>query len=69
MFRQYEQVFRESVERPEEFWGKAARDIQWYRGPQKVLDDSNPPFYRWFTGGELNTCYNALDYHVASGRG
>ena len=69
MFRQYDQVFRESVERPEEFWGRAARDIQWYRGPQKVLDDSHPPLYRWFTGGELNTCYNALDYHVAAGRG
>jgi propionyl-CoA synthetase len=69
MSLKYEQIFRESIERPEEFWGKAAQDIQWYRGVQKVLDDSNPPLYRWFAGGELNTCYNALDYHVASGRG
>jgi propionyl-CoA synthetase len=34
-----------------------------------VLDDSNKPFYRWFTGGMVNTCYNALDYHVENGRG
>lgn len=65
---QFDKIFRKSIEHPEEFWGEAARDIQWYRGYQKVLDDSNPPFYRWFADGELNTCYNALDFHVANGR-
>ena len=64
----YERAFRESVEHPEEFWGEAAKDIKWYRDYDGVLDYSSPPFYRWFTGGELNTCYNALDYHVESGR-
>jgi propionyl-CoA synthetase len=65
---QYDRIFRKSIEHPEEFWREAAKDIQWYRDYSRVLDDSNPPFYRWFTGGEINTCYNALDYHIASGR-
>jgi propionyl-CoA synthetase len=64
----YQKIFHESIEQAEEFWGEAAQDVQWYRDFTKVLDDANPPFYRWFPGGELNTCYNALDYHVASGR-
>ena len=41
----------------------------WSRQFEKVLDDSNLPFYRWFVGGEINTCYNALDIHVENGRG
>jgi propionyl-CoA synthetase len=65
---QYDRIFRKSLEHPEEFWREAAKDIQWYTDYSRVLDDSNPPFYRWFTGGEINTCYNALDYHIASGR-
>lgn len=64
----YEEVFKKSIEDPEGFWGKAAEDISWHKKWNKVLDDSNKPFYRWFTGGELNTCYNALDRHVESGR-
>jgi len=51
------------------FWGEAARAIDWYREPTVILDSSNPPFYRWFPDGELNTCYNALDRHVRDGRG
>jgi propionyl-CoA synthetase len=51
-----------------ERWRKAAEDIHWYEAPQQVLDDSNPPFYRWFPDGVTNACYNALDYHVARGR-
>src|SRR5262249_18472502 len=43
--------------------------VYWYKKWEKVLDDSRQPFYRWFTGGELNTCYNALDLHVEKGRG
>jgi len=65
---EYEITFQKSIERAEDFWAEAARDIQWYREYSRVLDDSNPPFYRWFPDGEINTCYNALDYHVASGR-
>jgi propionyl-CoA synthetase len=64
----YAEMYRRSIEDPEGFWGEAAGDIQWAKKWEKVLDDSNKPFYRWFVGGELNTCYNALDYHVENGR-
>jgi propionyl-CoA synthetase len=50
-------------------WQQAAQDIFWYRSPNVVLDDTNPPFYRWFPDGVTNACYNALDIHVAQGRG
>ena len=64
----YEEIYARSMEDPEGFWGDAAADIDWYRPWDKVLDDSNKPFYRWFAGGELNTCYNAVDRHVENGR-
>ncbi len=62
-------VFSNSIDNPEEFWAEAAADIDWYEKWDKVLDSSNPPFYRWFTGGKMNTCYNAIDRHVENGRG
>ncbi|TAN44490.1 MAG: propionyl-CoA synthetase [Nitrospirae bacterium] len=65
----YDEVFQRSIDDPEGFWAEAAEGITWYKKWEKVLDDSNPPFYRWFKGGELNTCYNALDRHVEGGRG
>ena len=65
----YMQIHRRSIENPTEFWGEAAEGIDWESRWDKVLDDSNAPLYRWFPGGRLNTCYNALDRHVASGRG
>src|SRR6516164_3163226 len=65
----YTDAFRRSMSDPEGFWGEAAKAIDWYREPGAVLDRSNPPFYRWFTGGSLNTCFNALDRHVEAGRG
>lgn len=64
----YQEIYARSMSDPEGFWAEAARDIDWYKPWDKVLDDSNKPFYRWFVGGELNTCYNALDRHVESGR-
>ncbi len=64
----YEEIYTRSMEDPEGFWGEAAADIVWTKPWDKVLDDSNKPFYHWFAGGELNTCYNALDRHVDSGR-
>ncbi len=64
----YEEVFQRSIKDPAAFWGEAAGSIDWYRKWDKVLDDSNRPFYRWFTGGEMNTCYNTLDRHVNDGR-
>jgi len=50
-------------------WMHVADTIHWYRAPQTLIDDSQPPFYRWFPDGETNACYNALDLHVAEGRG
>ncbi|TDG11905.1 propionyl-CoA synthetase [Seongchinamella unica] len=50
-------------------WQQAAQDIHWYQAPECVLDDSNPPFYRWFADGTTNACYNALDLQVEEGRG
>ncbi len=64
----FDEVFQRSVDNPEEFWAEAAKDITWYKKPEKGLDDSNPPFYKWFVGGKMNTCYNAVDRHVESGR-
>ena len=65
----YQDIYTRSLEDPEGFWAEAAKDIDWYKPAEKILDDSNIPFYRWFQGGELNTCYNALDRHVENGRG
>ena len=65
----YDEVYARSLERPEEFWAAAAEAIHWERRWDRVFDDSRPPFYRWFTGGVLNTCYNAVDLHVDRGRG
>jgi propionyl-CoA synthetase len=65
----YAEAFHRSLADPEGFWGEAARGIDWYTAPAQVLDASNPPFYRWFVGGVLNTCFNALDRHVRDGRG
>jgi len=58
----------EAIRSPESFWGRAAESIEWHRRWDRVLDRSNAPFYRWFSGGELNTCYNAIDRHVEHGR-
>jgi propionyl-CoA synthetase len=64
----YQQAFEASISDPEAFWGEAAKDIDWIIPPTKVLDDSQPPFYKWFPGATMNTCYNALDRHVEGGR-
>ncbi|HEX9032951.1 MAG TPA: propionyl-CoA synthetase [Streptosporangiaceae bacterium] len=65
----YVQEFSRSMADPRGFWGDAARLIDWYGEPEVVLDDARPPFYRWFAGGTMNTCFNALDRHVRDGRG
>ena len=69
MSGRYAEVHARSLSDPESFWAEAAEAIHWTKRWERVLDDSNPPSYRWFAGGELNTCYNALDLHVESGRG
>ncbi len=65
----FEEVYRRSIADPEGFWAEAAEQIDWSRRWDKVLDQSRPPFYRWFTGGRLNTCYNCLDRHIEAGHG
>ncbi|MCW2937382.1 MAG: acetyl-coenzyme synthetase [Actinomycetia bacterium] len=65
----YATAYERSITDPTRFWGLAARDLRWLTPPDRVLDDGAPPFYRWFTGGELNTCDNALDRHIDEGRG
>jgi propionyl-CoA synthetase len=64
----YEELFQRSIKDPEGFWGDAAQAITWEKKWDKVLDDSNKPFYRWFPGALMNTCFNALDRHVLYGR-
>jgi propionyl-CoA synthetase len=68
MSDQFDALYRRSLDDPEGFWGEAAEAIHWTKRWDRVLDDSNKPFYRWFAGGELNTAYNALDVHVEGGR-
>jgi propionyl-CoA synthetase len=65
----YAHEFGRSLSDPAGFWADAAENIDWYQPPSVVLDDSNPPFYRWFPDGVLNTCFNAVDRHVRDGRG
>lgn len=64
----YQETYDHSMNDPQDFWAKAAAEIDWQRPWDKVLDDSKAPFYQWFSGGELNTCYNSLDRHVNNGR-
>ncbi|HKL00204.1 MAG TPA: propionyl-CoA synthetase [Desulfotignum sp.] len=65
----YDQAYEQSIKDPEGFWGPIAEECHWYKKWDKVLDDANAPFFRWFAGGETNTCYNAVDLHVDEGRG
>ena len=64
----YKNNYENSLKDPETFWAEAAQAINWDKRWEAVLDDSNPPFYRWFKGGALNTCYNALDRHIEAGK-
>jgi propionyl-CoA synthetase len=64
----YEATYREWLRDPEGFWARAAESIHWYQKCDRVLDASCAPFYRWFAGGVVNTCYNLLDVHVEHGR-
>ena len=64
----YERAYAASIADPEGFWGTAAAALHWDKPWDRVLDDSAAPLYRWFTGGEMNTCFNAIDRHVLNGR-
>ncbi len=61
---EYRKFHRRSIENPEEFWAEQAEAIDWHRPFEKVLDHENPPFAKWFAGGETNLCYNMVDRHL-----
>lgn len=61
--------YRRSINQPAEFWDKLGNLIDWVRPWDQVLDDSNPPFTKWYAGGYLNACYNAVDRHIKQGKG
>ena len=65
----YRTVYARSLADPAAFWAEAASALHWDVPWEAVLDAENAPFYRWFKGGQLNACYNAVDRHVAAGRG
>ena len=65
----YHAVYARSLADPEGFWGEAAQAIDWYEAPKKIFDPDAGVYGRWFAGGVCNTCHNAVDRHVAHGRG
>jgi propionyl-CoA synthetase len=69
MSAKFDAIYKRSIADPDGFWGEAARGIDWIKPWERVLDGRKPPFYRWFSGGVLNTCWNCLDRHVEAGRG
>jgi len=65
---EYENLHRMSITDMEEFWSQRAKELEWYQPWDKVLDDSNKPFYKWFVGGKVNIVHNALERHVSTSR-
>ena len=65
----FKEIYQKSISKPEEFWSEISNDIFWFQKPTKILNKSNPPFYKWFEDGKTNTCFNALDIHVDKGKG
>ncbi len=65
---EYDALYKDSVEYPEAFWAKMAEELDWFRKWDRVLNDSNPPFYKWFEGGKINASYNCLDRHLGTWR-
>ncbi len=66
--KDYAAIYKRSIEDPEGFWGERAEELGWYKKWDKVLDDSNAPFFKWFVGGKTNIVYNALDRHLTTYR-
>src|SRR3954447_11600888 len=64
----YADVYARWQRNPEEFWADAAREIDWYQKPERIFDPCAGVYGRWFTDGVCNTCFNAVDRHVLSGR-
>ena len=66
--KEYEALYRRSLEDPQSFWAERAEELEWFQKWDQVLDDSNPPFYKWFPGAKTNIVYNALDRHLKTWR-
>ncbi|GMW03207.1 MAG: acetyl-coenzyme A synthetase [Candidatus Hydrogenedentota bacterium] len=64
----YEAMYRESIDDPEAFWAKAAKELHWFKKWKRVLNADNPPFYKWFEGAKTNVSYNCLDRHLSTWR-
>jgi acetyl-CoA synthetase len=62
--KEYDKMYRYSIENREKFWAEQAENLDWYKKWDKVLDDSDKPFYKWFTGGKINIVHNAIDRHL-----
>ena len=62
-------VYEEAARDPQAWWARQAQALDWFTPWERVLDDGNPPFYKWFVGGKINASHNCLDRHVAAGRG
>ncbi len=69
MTASFDEVKKHADTDPAGFWAAAAEDVSWIKPAKIILDDAKPPFYRWFVGGEINGCYNAVDCHVEAGHG
>ena len=65
----YLDIYQQSIEQPELFWREQAEQIKWYELPETILSQDEHGFYRWFSGGKINTSYLALDVHIEEGRG
>src|SRR5947209_6500211 len=62
-------IYAQAERDPLGWWSAQADELHWFRRWDEVLEDSDPPFYKWFTGGTINASYNCLDRHVQAGRG
>jgi propionyl-CoA synthetase len=69
MANAYDIVYDQWLSNPEKFWAEAAEAVHWFKKWDRVLDASRAPFHHWFSGGRVNSCYNALDVHLEKGRG
>ena len=69
MSKKFNEIYQKSINNPESFWRQASENIFWFKKPSKILNKSNPPFYKWYEDGVTNTCYNALDFHIDQGKG
>ena len=65
----YKKIYDNWQKDPKKFWKEQSQNIHWEKNPEEILNDDNKPFYKWYTDGSLNTCFNAIDRHVINGRG